>query len=81
MWLKELRNSRPIWCVRKKGEAPKTQLAQKYSARLLHAMDYRNKIKKGPLPDQTVDQYVQDLQWCFKITEVGEKERLLTQYR
>ncbi len=81
MWLKELKRSRPIWGVRKKGEVPKTQLAQKYGARLLNATAYRNKIIRGPLPDQTVDQYVQDLQQCFKITEAGENEQLLTEYR
>ncbi len=60
---------------------PKTQLVQKYSTRLLNATEYREKLARGKKLDQTMEQYVDDLNRCYKIDEAGEKERLMTDYR
>ncbi len=80
MWCREVKKHQPTWCIRMSAEVPKSKFVQKYGAKLMNAMEYRNKIARGPQGDQMMDQFTEDLQRCFKITEGGEQGRLVNKY-
>ncbi|MCP4473251.1 MAG: hypothetical protein GY821_01490 [Gammaproteobacteria bacterium] len=66
----------PIQCV----EVPRSKFVQKYSAKLMNVTEYWKKILGGPQGDQMIEQFTEELQHRFKITEGGEQGQLLKEY-
>ncbi|MCP4489956.1 MAG: hypothetical protein GY820_21945, partial [Gammaproteobacteria bacterium] len=61
-------------------EVPKTKHMQKYHTKLMNAMEYQNILHKGPTSGQPVEDFTWELSRCFKITNEGERARLLEVY-